>query len=128
MRDVFYLVLVREVVKRNKWTYPCNVKLQELTVVKTGWRDLRWFHCGCNITLMTILKKNKKMRVVFMCATFYDTDSSLLLRIVKWNTFPIFTSLIFHGMIIRLFIQESHHSREQTRSSFKGQQLCNIVC
>lgn len=28
-------------------------------------------------------KKKKKMRVVFMCATFYDTDSSLLLRIVK---------------------------------------------
>lgn len=28
------------------------------------------------------LKKKKKMRVVFMCATFYDTDSSLLLRIV----------------------------------------------
>lgn len=36
------------------------------------------------------LKKKKKkstvfvvMRVVFMCATFYDTESSLLLRIVK---------------------------------------------
>lgn len=27
--------------------------------------------------------KKKKMRVVFMCATFYDTDSSILLRIVK---------------------------------------------
>lgn len=55
------------------------------------------------------------MRVVFMCATFYDTESSLFLRKVKWNTFPIFTSLIFHGMIIRLFVQESHHRREQTK-------------